>query len=248
MSRSTLIALALAGAPCIALPVLSLAAPGQGSKPTTAQKARKAEDSPKTKQAKATQRLKAAQSPNTKSLTGTWAIDPNHSMIGFGVQHVLINDVQGTFDEFEGTIKADGSDPAKSGVEFKAKVASINTRQPQRDAHLKSPDFFDAAKYPDLTFKSTRVERTDDDRFRMVGLLTMHGVTKSISFPFKLRGPVTDGFGFTRIGIQADLQLNRQDYGVKWNQVLDNGGLAVSNIVAVRLNLEAVKAGTGPKK
>ena len=253
MKHSTLIALTLAAMPAITLPILgtqTYAATRRGSTPTAAQKAIKAKDSQQTKRAKAAQRAKATQNrptPIPAGLTGTWAIDPAHSRIGFAVRHVLINDVHGNFNEFEGTINANGQDITKSSVEFKAKIASIDTNVPQRDAHLKSPDFFDAEKYPEMTFKSTRVERSTDG-FRAIGTFTMHGTSKTIAIPFRLSGPVVDGFGYTRIGVDADLQLNRQDYGVKWNQVLDNGGLAVDNIVRVNLDLEAVKAGSGPKK
>ena len=181
------------------------------------------------------------------SLTGTWAIDPAHSTIGFAVRHVVINDVHGTFDDFEGTIKANAQDITKSSVSFKAKVASINTRVPARDGHLKSPDFFDAAKYPELTFQSTKIVKTKDG-FRAIGTLTMHGTPRTIIIPFTLHGPVVDGFGYTRVGVSGNLSLNRQDYGVKWNQTLDNGGLAVDNVVHVNLDLEAIKDGSGPKK
>jgi polyisoprenoid-binding protein YceI len=182
--------------------------------------------------------------------SGQWKLDPWHSTIGFSVKHVTINEVHGTFDDFEGNIVADGRDVSKSSVDFTAKVASINTRVKQRDDHLRSPDFFDAEKYPTITFKSTKIEKlgnTDPNLFRATGLFTMHGVTKTISFPFQVSGPVVDGFGYTRGGIKANLVLNRQDYGVKWNQKLDNGGWAVDNLVKVNLDLEAIKDGTGPK-
>lgn len=253
MNRSTLIVLAVAGVHAITLPVVfthTEAATSQGSKPTAAQKAVKAKDSAATRRAKATQRVKTAtQRPVAipAGLTGTWAIDPNHSTIGFAVRHVMVTDVHGTFNEFEGTIIADARDLSKSSVEFTAKVASIDTRVAQRDTHLKSPDFFDAENYPELTFKSTRIERMDNG-FRAIGTLTMRGTSKTVTIPFIARGPVVDGFGYTRMGIEADLQLNRQDYGIKYNQVLENVGLAVDNVVRVSLDLEAVKAGTGPKK
>ncbi len=248
MNRTRLVA--IGGASLMLGAVISFAAPSarSGSKPTPSQKARKAEDSVATKRAKAMQKVKAAQTPaDNAALAGTWAIDPVHSLVGFSVRHVLVNDVHGSFNDFEGTITADPKDITKCGVEFSAKVASIDTRQAQRDGHLKSPDFFDAEKYPELTFKSTSVQRTQDG-YKLLGTLTMHGVSKPVSMPFQLRGPVVDGFRYTRIGLSAKLDINRQDYGVKWNQTLDKGGLAVDNIVHVNLDLEAVKAGTGPEK
>jgi polyisoprenoid-binding protein YceI len=157
----------------------------------------------------------------------------------------MINDVHGSFNDFAGTIVVNEKDISKSSVDFTAKVASIDTNVPQRDTHLKSPDFFDAEKYPEISFKSTRIEQAGNG-LRAIGTFTMHGVSKTISIPFHATGPVVDGFGDTRFGVQANLQLNRQDYGVKWNQVLDNGGLAVDNIVRINLDLEAVKTGTEP--
>lgn len=180
--------------------------------------------------------------------TGTWNLDPVHSRIGFAVKHMMVNDVHGNFDDFSGKIIVNGKDVGKSSVEFTAKAASVNTHVQQRDDHLRSADFFDAAKYPELTFKSIKVEQLNSNTFRVAGLFTMHGVTKRITFPFTVTGPVKDTFGFTRGGIQAKFDINRQDYGVKWNGVLDNGGMAVDNIVHVSLDLEAVKEGTGPKK
>ncbi len=256
--RSTLIVLTVAAVPAIILPILGTqtyaasrsGSTRSGSTPTSAQKAVKAKDAPAVQRAKATQRLKVAQSRGVTipaGINGSWAIDPQHSRIGFAVRHVMINDVHGSFNDFSGTIAVNEKDISKSSVDFTAKVASIDTNVPQRDAHLRSPDFFDAEKFPEITFKSTRIERAGDG-FRAIGTFTMHGVSKQITIPFRAQGPVVDGFGYTRAGVQADLQLNRQDYGVKWNQVLDNGGLAVDNIVRVNLDLEAVKAGSGPKK
>jgi polyisoprenoid-binding protein YceI len=182
-----------------------------------------------------------------KGIGGTWTVDPMHSQIGFAIRHVMINDIHGTFDDFEGTASVDEKDFTRSSVNFKAKIASVNTRVAARDNHLKSPDFFDAEKYPEMTFKSLHIARWKDG-FRAMGVFTMHGVSKNIVIPFHARGPVVDGFGYTRASIHANFELNRQDYGVKWNQTLDNGGLAVDNIVRVNLDLEAIKAGSGPKK
>jgi len=240
MKRSTLVVLTLVATATAALPFFvtqTYAADPGGSHPASARKA------------VAMQQLnatpgRAATLP--RGVNGAWAIDPQHSRIGFAVRHVMINDVHGSFNDFSGTIVVNEKDISKSSVDFTAKVDSIDTNVPQRDAHLKSSDFFDAGKYPEITFKSTRIERAGEG-FRAIGTLTMHGVSKSISIPFRASGPVVDGFGYTRAGIQANLQLNRQDYGVKWNEVLDNGGLAVDNIVRISLDLEAVKEGTGPE-
>ncbi|RZL78694.1 MAG: polyisoprenoid-binding protein [Rhodococcus sp. (in: high G+C Gram-positive bacteria)] len=173
--------------------------------------------------------------------------DPMHSRIGFAVRHVMINDVHGSFNDFEGTVKVDEKDISRSQVGFTAKIDSIDTNVAPRDNHLKSPDFFDAAKYPEMSFKSKHVARLGSG-FRVMGTFTMHGVSRDIIIPFTAKGPVKDGFGTTRASVSARFDINRQDYGVKWNQTLDNGGLAVDNIVHVELDLEATKAGTGPKK
>jgi polyisoprenoid-binding protein YceI len=221
LKKSTFVALLAVALPVAALPLLSTQAQSKdNTKPVLATVA------------------KPASLPD--AITGTWKIDPAHSTIGFAVRHVMINDVHGTFNEFEGTIKADAKKIANSSVEFTAKVDSIDTRVAPRDAHLKSPDFFDAKTYPELTFKSTRVLQTSSG-FHAIGILTIRGTSKVVTIPFKISGPVKDGFGTIRIGVDADLQINRQDYGVKYSQTLDNGGLAVDNIVRINLDLEATK-------
>lgn len=181
---------------------------------------------------------------------GKWTLDPWHSTVGFSVGHMTINEVHGTFDDFVGHIDVDANNVGKSSVTFSAKVASINTRVKQRDDHLRSPDFFDAKKYPTISFKSIKVEKLgsrNPNLFKTTGYFSMHGVTKVISFPFTVSGPIKDSFGFVRGGIRANLVIDRQDYGVKYNQKLDNGGWAVDNLVKVNLDLEAIKDGTGPK-
>lgn len=175
-----------------------------------------------------------------KGIGGTWTIDPMHSHIGFSIPHLTISNVQGAFDEFEGTIKVDEKNFSRSSVSFSAKVASIDTNVAKRDEHLRSADFFDAAKYPLISFKSSRIDRTATG-LRALGTLTMHGVSKQIVIPFTRTGPINDGWGFWRSGISASILLNRQDYGVKYNQVMDSGGLAVGNTVKVSLDLEATR-------
>jgi polyisoprenoid-binding protein YceI len=184
---------------------------------------------------------KAATSPLPKGIGGVWTIDPLHSRVGFSIRHVMVNDVHGQFKDFSGTIKVDEKNIPRSSVEFTAKVASIDTAVPKRDEHLRSPDFFDAKKYPNLTFKSNRIERTANG-FKAYGTFTMHGVSKPLVIPFTVRGPIDDGWDSWRAGITSTLYINRLDYGVKYNQVLDNGGLALGNMVKVNLDLEAMKA------
>lgn len=173
---------------------------------------------------------------------GTYAIDAAHSSIGFTVRHMMLNNVRGRFTDFAGTIVHDDKDITKSSVEFTAKVASINTDVAPRDEHLRRADFFDAVKFPEMTFKSKRVERRGKDSYVAVGDFTLRGVTKEISLPFKLNGALKEtrgGIGY-RIGVEAATVINRQDYGVSWSRPLDGGGLAVGNDVNVELLLEAV--------
>ena len=170
---------------------------------------------------------------------GAYGIDIAHSSVGFKVKHMVIATVRGKFNEFTGSVMYDPENLDGSSVEASIKIASIDTDNENRDNHLRSPDFFDAETYPTMTFKSTKIEMRDEGLFA-VGDLTMHGVTKQIELPFELVGPVTDMQGNTRYGIDASMKLNRQDFGVKWNQTLDNGGLMVSDMITVEIHMELV--------
>ncbi|HVK06865.1 MAG TPA: YceI family protein [Armatimonadaceae bacterium] len=178
-------------------------------------------------------------------LTGTWNIDTAHTNVNFAIGHMGISTVRGRFDEVAGTIVADAANPEKSSVQVTIQTASIDTDVKMRDDHLRSPDFFDAAKYPQITFRSTRVEKAaNGGGFVAHGDLTMHGVTKRVALPFKVAGPIKDSAAGGRIGVETRLRLNRQDYGIKYHQALDNGALAVANDVDVTISLEAVPAKT----
>ncbi len=194
-------------------------------------------------QASSQDKAKPATESETKkpdTSESTYIIDNAHSLIGFSVRHLTISEVHGRFNDFTGTIHYNEKDVTKSSVEFTAKAASINTDIKARDEHLRGTDFFDVEKYPELTFKSTRIE-SHGQQYLMVGQFTMHGVTKEISFPFQLTNQIKDQRGKTRFGVQAQLTINRQDYGISWSKTLDNGGLAVSNEVKIELNFEAIK-------
>jgi len=169
----------------------------------------------------------------------TYNIDPNHSTVGFAVNHMVINTVHGKFDEFSGSVTLDNNALQSGTAAIQTK--SINTGIERRDNHLKSPDFFDAAKYPSITFKSKRAEKKSDDTM-LVGDFTMHGVTKEISLPVTIKGPIKDPWGNTRIGIEAKTKLSRKDYGLKYNQMLETGGMVVGDEVEIQINAEAVKA------
>lgn len=169
-----------------------------------------------------------------------YAIDAVHSSVGFKVKHLVISTVTGKFNKFDGFIMFDENDMTNSSVEITIDAASIDTDNEDRDNHLRSADFFEVEKYPTITFKSTKVEKTSDG-YMLHGDLTMHGVTKAISFPFVFNGQVKDPWGSMRIGFDAETTLNRKDYGIEWNKVLDSGGLTVSNEVVIELSLEGVK-------
>ena len=177
---------------------------------------------------------------------GAFNIDPAHSIIGFAVRHLEINWVEGRFKDFTGTVNFDDKDITKSTVQFTAKIASIDTGVDARNDHLKTADFFDAAKYPDMKFVSTKVERKGKDKYILTGDLTIKDVTKTISFPFTLTGAVKDPWGGTRFGIQAETVINRQDYNITWGHPFADGGLDVGNNITVKLQLEAVKPGPKP--
>jgi polyisoprenoid-binding protein YceI len=174
--------------------------------------------------------------------TGDYKIDPGHSVIGFSIRHFEISFVRGRFKEFNGMIRYDASDVTKSTVEFTAKTESIDTGVAGRDNHLRTADFFDVAKFPELTFKSTRVERKANNAYLLHGDFTLKGVTKQISFPFTIAGAVKDNRGNTRFGVAAETKINRRDYGITWGGPMASGGLNVGNEVMIDLQLEAVKA------
>jgi polyisoprenoid-binding protein YceI len=171
----------------------------------------------------------------------TYAIDPAHSNVGFAVKHMMVSNVRGVFTDVKGTVTADPGDLGKSGVQVEIAAASISTSNTDRDTHLRSADFFDVAKYPTITFTSTKVERKGDG-YLATGLLTMKGVSKEIALPFTVTGPVVDPWGNTRYGLEFDrVKLNRQDFGLKWNKVIEAGGVVVGDDVTVDLAVELVK-------
>jgi polyisoprenoid-binding protein YceI len=171
----------------------------------------------------------------------TWAIDPAHSAAQFQVKHLMISTVRGEFGKISGTIQFDGSNYATIQAEASIEVTSINTREPKRDDHLRSADFFDAATYPKITFKSKRVEKISGNKFSLIGDLTMRGVTKEVALSVEA-SPIVKGMnGESRIGAQATTRVNRQDYGIKWNRSLDAGGVVVGDEVPITLDLEIMK-------
>ncbi len=173
----------------------------------------------------------------------TWNIDPAHSVAEFKVKHMMISNVKGQFTAVSGTLALDEADIANSKIEATIDAASINTREPQRDAHLKSADFFDVEKFPTLSFKSTRVIRRSSDELTVDGDLTIHGVTRKVQFG--VEGPTQPGkdpWGNTRIGISATTKINRKDYGLTWNAALETGGILVGDEVTITLDVQFIKA------
>lgn len=168
--------------------------------------------------------------------------DPSHTLVGFTVRHFVITKVRGKFNEFAGTIIYDAADVTKSSMRGTIKTASVDTDNQKRDDHLRSAEFFDAANHPEITFASRRVEKRQDG-FTLIGDLTMRGVTKEVALPVTITGKIVDPRGKTRLGFEASLRINRQDFGIAYSKTMDNGGLIVSDTVDIELIGEAIKEG-----
>jgi polyisoprenoid-binding protein YceI len=175
--------------------------------------------------------------------TTTWNLDPVHSVAEFRVKHMMISHVKGQFTGISGALVVDETNISNSRVEATIDAASINTRDTQRDTHLKSADFFDVEQFPTLTFRSTLVKRTGADELAVKGDLTIHGVTREVVFT--VEGPTAPGrdpWGNTRIGLSAVTKINRRDYGLTWNAALETGGILVGEEVTISLDVQFVKA------
>ncbi len=176
--------------------------------------------------------------------TSTWQIDPNHSAAQFAVRHLAISTVRGAFTKVSGTVQLDDKDISKSTVDVTIYAASVDTRVPDRDKDLRSDHFFDVEKYPTLSFKSTKVEQVEAGKLKVTGDLTIHGVTKQVVL--EVEGPTTpvkDPWGNQRAAANATTKINRQDFGVKWNAKMDNGGWVVGDDVAITIDVELVQKG-----
>ena len=172
--------------------------------------------------------------------TGTWTVDPAHSKVGFAVKHMGIATVRGEFTSFEGTLEI-GEDLSTARVYGTVKAESVDTNEPQRDDHLRSPDFFDVAQFPELRFESTSIEALDDEEFRITGKLTIHGVTNEIVLHADVEGTDIDPWGNERVGLEVTGQLSRGDFDMKFNQALGSGNMLVSDKVKLALDISAVK-------
>ena len=185
--------------------------------------------------------MTTASAPALTELTGTYTLDPAHTRIGFVARHAMVTKVRGSFDEFAGTAVMDGANPANSRVEVTIEAASIDTRNAQRDEHLRGNDFLAMQEYPKITFASTGVRQAGETTFDVTGDLTIKGVTNSITIPFEFEGAAKDPFGNQRVGFEGAVTINRKDYGVTWNAALEGGGVLVSDKVTLEFEISAIK-------
>jgi len=170
----------------------------------------------------------------------TWEIDPVHSTVGFKVRHFFAKQA-GEFNDFSGTIEFDPAKPEQTAVNATIQAASIDTDNENRDNHLRSADFFDVENHPTITFQSTSVEKKGEGEYAMTGDLTIHGVTKSVTVPVEFHGSGPDAWGGTRAGFSAELTVDRKDYEITWNNVLDAGGTVLGDDVTIMLEIEAAQ-------
>jgi len=178
-----------------------------------------------------------------KAATRTWTIDPTHSIVEFAVKHFVVATVKGRFREIEGTLQVDEAHPENSSVSASIDVASVDTNAPDRDAHLRSDDFFNAEKYPKITFRSTRVERIDDTHFKLVGGLTIRDVIREVVLDGEYEGQVDDPWGNRRAAFTATTEISRKEFNVKWNELIETGGAVVGDKVKMTLEVEAIRQG-----
>ncbi|MGE5413960.1 MAG: YceI family protein [Syntrophomonadaceae bacterium] len=170
----------------------------------------------------------------------TYAVDKGHSSVEFRIRH-FASKVNGRFSDFEGSIQADPAKPEASSVSFTIKTASIDTNNGNRDNDLRSPNFFDAAKFPEISFKSSKMTATGKDQYAVTGTLTMHGVSKEVTLPVTYLGAMKDPRGNERASFELNTKLNRKDFGIDWNKTLDSGGLMLSDDVDVTIDLETIR-------
>jgi polyisoprenoid-binding protein YceI len=174
-------------------------------------------------------------------IAGDYVLDPAHTRIGFSARHAMVTKVRGQFNEFEGTAVVDGTDLTRSTVQLTIQAASIDTRNEQRDGHLRSNDFLAMEEYPQITFVATDVRQTGATTLELTGDLTIRGVTNSVTIPFEFEGAATDPFGNLRVGFEGSAVINRKDYGITWNAALETGGVLVSDKITLEFEISAIK-------
>ncbi len=183
-----------------------------------------------------------ANAPTQSTKPTQWQIDPAHSAAHFSVRHLMISNVRGEFTKLTGSAVLDPVDPSKSTVEVTIQAASINTREPQRDEHLRSADFLDVANYPTITFKSKRNEAVELEYFKLTGDLTIRGVTKEVTLDVEgPTPPVKDPWGNVRAGVTASTKINRKDFGLVWNALVEGGGVMVGDEVKITIEAELIQ-------
>ena len=171
----------------------------------------------------------------------SWNIDASHTHASFTVRHMMITNVRGEFRNITGTVEFDEKNPTRSSVDVKIDASTVNTRDEKRDGHLKSPDFFDVEKYPYIAFKSKRAETIDDNSGRLIGDLTLHGVTREVTLEVEYAGQAKSPWGTTSAGFSARTKVNRKDFGLNWNVALETGGVLVGDVINIDIELEIVK-------
>ncbi|WP_129668627.1 YceI family protein [Phytoactinopolyspora endophytica] len=175
------------------------------------------------------------------ALTGEYTIDAHHSRLGFVARHAMVTKVRGSFNEFEGTVKIDGDDPSNSSAKVVVKTGSIDTRNGQRDGHLRTNDFLDVEQYPEISFTTTSIREAGDEGFEVTGDLTIKDVTKSVTVPFEYGGAATDPFGNFRVGFEGQIVIERKDFNVAWNAPLETGGVLIGDKVTLEFEVSAIK-------
>ncbi|MFJ7942185.1 YceI family protein [Streptomyces sp. NPDC096354] len=180
--------------------------------------------------------------PALAALTGTYTIDPSHSSIGFTVRHAMVTNVRGSFGDHEGTLTLNGDNPHHSTASIDVKIASVDTGIADRDGHLVSGDFFDAEKFPLMTFRSTHAEQLGGDRYRITGDLTIKDTTRPLAIDLEFNGSATDPYGNERVGFEGGAEILRSDWGLTWNAALETGGVMVSDKVKLNFDISAIKA------
>jgi polyisoprenoid-binding protein YceI len=180
--------------------------------------------------------------PALAALTGEYTIDPAHSSIGFTVRHAMVTNVRGGFAQHGGTLRLDGTDPSRSTASIDVDIASVDTGMADRDAHLRSADFFDAEKFPKMTFRSTGAEQLGGDKYRITGDLTIKDVTRPLAIDLEFQGAATDVYGNERVGFEGGAEILRSDWDLTWNAALEAGGVMVSDKVRLTFDISAIKA------
>ncbi|WP_328886905.1 YceI family protein [Streptomyces sp. NBC_00316] len=193
------------------------------------------------KSADATTTATTTVDPALAALTGEYTIDPSHSSIGFTVRHAMVTNVRGSFGAHEGTLNLDGSDPKNSTASIDVTIESIDTGIADRDNHLRSAEFFDAEKFPKMTFRSTHAEQLGGDTYRVTGDLTIKDVTRPLAIDLEFNGTATDPYGNERIGFEGSTNILRSDWGLTWNAALETGGVMVSDKVKLNFDISAIK-------